>query len=241
MKYIINGVGLIVTGCTCILFAFAVNSSIQNKRNEKKELRAVQDIVTELEYYSFMREYGGGRMKEVIGAAEDLLNAIRDPQVKLSEEEINLDLHKLTWIWMSATPTTSFVALNSSGDFSYISSESLRKKFSNFNADQEKLMQFEAIQARFVDQQLRPFLNRTLDRTTIDSYQTGATLKTRQYPSPFTNTNYELLHNREFANLLTDLLFFTRRLFLPYDRLGDRTIELKEIIKKEYPSIEIYE
>jgi len=180
-------------------------------------------------------------MKEVIAAAEQLLSAIRDPKVQLSKKEIDFDLHKLTWIWLSATPTTKYVALNSSGDFSYISSMPLRNKFSQFGADQEKLLQFEAIQARFVDQQLRPFLNQKMDRTTIDSYQSGRNMDTQQYPSPFTNTNYELLQNREFANLLIDLLFFTKRLFLPYDRMEDRTTEIRELIKKEYPSIELSE
>ena len=239
MKYIAIGLGLFLVGCACILFAFEVNGYYQNKLNTKKELRVVREIVTELDYYNFMRKHGGGRMKEVIGAAENLLNAIRDPEVQLSKEDIDLNLHKLNWVWLSATPITSYVALNSSGDFSFLSSMSLRKKFANFNADQEKLLQFEAIQTRFVDQQLRPFLNHNTDRTTIDSYQFGATLKTKRYSSPFTNTNYKLLKNREFANLLTDLLFFTKRLFLPYDRLGNTTLDIKEIIKKEYTSIEI--
>lgn len=238
LKFLVFTFWIILIGCICILFSLQINNWNNNRQSTEKELRVVRDIVADLNYYSFLREYGGGRMKEVIAAAEQLLSAIRDPKVQLSKKEIDFDLHKLTWIWLSATPTTKYVALNSSGDFSYISSMPLRNKFSQFGADQEKLLQFEAIQARFVDQQLRPFLNQKMDRTTIDSYQSGRNMDTQQYPSPFTNTNYELLQNREFANLLIDLLFFTKRLFLPYDRMEDRTTEMRELIKKEYPSIE---
>lgn len=241
MKYPQFAAGLILALLVCILLAFAIHTSNQNNLIEARELRVVEEILAELDYYKFMREFGGGRMKLIIEAAEQLLAAIRDPKIQLSKETIDLNLHTLTWIWLSATPTTAYVALNSSGDFSVISSKPLRKKFAQFNADQEKLLQFEAIQARFVDQQLRPFLNRNMDRTTIDTYQFGASLKTKYYPSPFSNTNYTLLQNREFANLLIDLLFFTRRLFLPYDRLHNTTFEIADIIEKEYPSIAIHE
>ncbi len=236
MKYRINAVVLTLIGFIWILFAFSINTYFQHRENAKKELRVIQEIKAEIEYYEFLIDRGGERMKTVIGAAERLLKAIRDPEFQLSKEEIELDLHKLTWLWLSATPTTKYVALNASGEFSLISSMTLRNELSSFNADQEKLLQFEAIQVRFVDTQLRPFLNRNMDRTTIDSYQEGASLITKRYPSPFTDSSERLLKNREFANLLLDLLFCTKRIMLPYSRMFGTTGAIKEIIAKEYPS-----
>jgi len=202
IKYTVIAVGLILIGCICILFAFSLNTYSQNKLDAKKELRVIQGIATEMAYYKFLQEAGSGRMKEVIGAAERLLNAIRNSELQPSKNEIELDLHKLTWLFLSATPTTKYVALNASGDFSLISSVSLRNKFTHLNADQEKLLQFETIQVRYVDQQLRPFLNRYIDRTTIDTYQQADSLITKRYPSPFNNPSSDLLKNREFANIL---------------------------------------
>jgi len=214
MKYMAFAVGLILIGCVCILFAFSIDKYTQNKQNAKKELLVVQGITTELEYYKFLQEAGSKRMNEVISAAELLLNVIRNPELHPSKDEIDLDLHKLTWLFLSATPTTKYVALNASGDFSLISSVSLRNKFTHLNADQEKLLQFEAIQVRYVDQQLRPFLNRSMDRTTIDTYQKADSSITTNYTSPFINSTNDLLRNREFANILVDLLFCTKRIML---------------------------
>jgi len=237
INYTVIAVGLILIGCICILFAFSINTYTQNKLNAKKELHVVQGIATELEYYKFLQEAGSERMNEVIGAAERLLNAIRNPKLQPSKDEIDLDLHKLTWLFLSATPTTKYVALNASGDFSLISSVSLRNKFAHLNADQEKLLQFEAIQVRYVDQQLRPFLNRSMDRTTIDTYQKADSLFTTLHPSPFTTSHDDLLRNREFANILVDLLFCTKRIMLPYKRIAIDIKEMEEIIANEYPSI----
>ncbi len=237
MKLLSIGVGLTLIGFICILFAFSVSSYMDERENAKRELRAVEEILSEMEYYEFMIEYGGGRMNEVIAAAERLLDVMRNPEASASKEDIELDLHKLTWLWLSATPTTKYVSLNISGDLNFIRSEELRKELAQFNADQEKLLQFEAIQVRFVDTQLRPFLNKNMDRTVIDSYQEGADLVTKRNPSPFRDTNASLLQNREFANLLVDLIFCTKRLNLPYSRMQGEAEYIREVIAKEYPSL----
>ena len=231
------GLGLTLVGCICILFAFSLSSYLRDKEASKRELRAIQEIKSEIAYYEFMIEKGGGRMNEVIAAAERLLHVIRNPQEKASMEDVELDLHKLTWLWLSATPTTKYVSLIHSGDINFISSAELRSELSQFNADQEKLLQFEAIQVRFVDTQLRPFLNKHIDRTVMDSYQKGADLVFNRFQSPFRNTNSSLLQNREFANLLLDLIFCTKRLNLPYSRMQGEAEYMKEIIAKDYPSI----
>ena len=178
-------------------------------------------------------------MGEVIASAERLLNAMRNPEIHLSKEEIDLDLHKLTWLWLAATPTTEYVALNASGDFGLITSLSLRKKLKELNSDQEKLLQFEAIQVRYVDQQLKPFLNRHVDRTAIDTYQKADRLITSHHSSPLENASRDLLTNREFANILGDLLFCTKRIMLPYKRMAVIIKEMEGIISTEYPSVRV--
>jgi hypothetical protein len=90
-----------------------------------------------------------------------------------------------------------------------------------------------------VNQNLRPFLNRHIDRTTIDTYQKADSLITTRFPSPFKNAPSVLLENREFANIITDLLFFTKRIMLPYRRLAVVMSEMEEIIAKDYPEAKI--
>ncbi|PHS50759.1 MAG: hypothetical protein COB01_11895 [Lutibacter sp.] len=234
-------IGLILAGLICMYFALSINSYRQNQIETKKELRIVQGIAKDISLYKFYHKYGTERMGQVISSAEHLLNAIRNPERQMNKEEIDLHLHKLTWLWLSATPTTEYVALSNSGEINLISSDALRNKFREFNMEQEKLLQFEAIQVRYVDLQLRPFLNSHIDRTTIDTYQKADSLITNHFSSPFKNTSSDLLNNREFANILTDLIFSTKRIMLPYRRMAIVIKEIEEIFTVKYPSIPIVE
>jgi hypothetical protein len=110
-----------------------------------------------------------------------------------------------------------------------------------FHADVEKLIMFEEIQVRYVDQQLRPFLNRNIDRTDMEVF--GALSKpdsviVQYHSSPFEFDLDGLLTNREFANLLVDVGFHTDRLKLPYDRMGIGIDRMRETIEEGYPEVE---
>jgi hypothetical protein len=222
-----------------IVIVFSIGSCTQNQQDGKKELKIVERVGADVSLYKFHHEYGTKRMGEVISAAEVLLEAIKNPEIQLSEDELELNLHKLTWLWLSATPTTEYAALTNSGEIGLVSSEELRRKFKEMNIDQEKLKQFEEIQVSYVNQELRPFLNRHIDRTTIDTYQKADSLITIRLPSPFENTPSDLLKNREFANILTDLIFFTKRIMLPYRRIAVVMNDMEEIIAKDYPEAKI--
>ena len=219
-----------------ILFTILINSCAPDKTNIEKELNIVERIGADISLYKFHEEYGTKRMGTVISAAERLLTAIRNPEIQLTAEELELNLHQLTLLWLSATPTTEYVALTNSGEISLVSSELLRRKFKEMNLDQEKLKQFEEIQLDYVNQELRPFLNSRIDRTTIDTYQKADSLITTRFTSPFKSAPSELLENREFANILIDLLFFTKRIMLPYKRMAVVMQEMEEIISKDYPA-----
>lgn len=238
-KYIAESLRQISVTFTFIIIAFSITSCNQNSSNNEKELQIIERIGAEISHYRFHHEYGTKRMGEVIAAAEHLLNAIRNPEIGLTEAELELDLHKLTWLWLSATPTTEYVALTNSGEISLVSSEALRRKFKEMNMEQEKLKQFEEIQVGYVNQALRPFLNSRMDRTTIDTYQQADSLITTLFPSPFKNTSSTLHKSREFANILTDVLFFTKRIMLPYKRIAVVMDEMEEIISKDYPEAKI--
>ena len=219
--------------------ALSINSCTENQHNADKEKNIVERIGTEVAFYKFHYKYGAKRMGEVITAAEELLNAIQNPENKLTEEQIELNIHKLTWLWLAATPTTEYKALTNSGEIRLVKSETLRRKFKEMNADQEKLLQFEELQINYVNQEIRPYLNSRIDRTTLVTRQNFDALETTRVSSPFNNSPEDLLEEREFANLLVDLLFFTRRIMLPYDRLNEIMIDMEKIVAKDYPDIKI--
>jgi hypothetical protein len=219
----------------------SINSCSEKQKNTNNERIIVERIGTEVAIYKFHYKYGAKRMGEVITAAEELLEAIRNPEIKLTEEQTEFNIHKLTWLWLAATPTTEYKALTNSGEISLVSSETLKKKFKEMNSDQEKLLQFEQLQINYVNQELRPYLNTRIDRTTLRTSQNFDGLKTSKLSSPYKNSPKELLKEREFANLLTDLLFFTKRIMLPYNRLNKITADMENIIAEDYPDVELKE
>jgi hypothetical protein len=109
------------------------------------------------------------------------------------------------------------------------------------NFDQEKLLQFEELQINYVNQELRPYLNKRIDRTTLKTRQNFDALETTKVPSPFNNSPNDLLQDREFANLLVDLLFFTNRIMLPYNRLNKIMADMEIIIAEDYPDVVLKE
>ncbi len=222
-----------------ILIICFTSSCNQNERNTEQELLLVERIGVDIALYQFHYKYGTSRMGEVIKSGNVLLEATRDPEVQLTSEEIELNVHKLTQLWQAATLTTAYVSAMNSGELSLLSSERLRRKFKEMNANQERLKHFEAVQVDYINRELRPFLNKNIDRTTLVTNQRFDSFETTRRSSPFKNNPSELLKNREFANIVVDVLFFTERIMLPYNRLNILMEEMEEIIAEDYPSVKI--
>ena len=91
----------------------------------------------------------------------------------------------------------------------------------------------------YVNRELRPFLNKNIDRTTLATNQRFDSSETTKLPSPLENNPSELLKNREFANIVVDVLFFTERIMLPYKRLNILMEDMEKIITEDYPSVKI--
>lgn len=217
------------------LLIFACNNQ---QHDSKKEEQIVQRIAGDVALYQFHFKFGATRMTKVITAAQELLEAIRNPDVTLTETEIELKVHTLTNLWLAAIPTTEYVALVNSGEISLVSSQTLLRKFKEMNNDLEKLLQFEELQINYINQELRPFLNKHTDNTIYYTSQNFNTKGPKRLSSRFKSSAKELLNNREFANLLVDVLFFTERVMLPYNRLNTIMTDMDKIIAEEYPKVE---
>ncbi|MCJ7468294.1 MAG: DUF6090 family protein [Maribacter sp.] len=235
LKYAIGEIVLVVIG---ILIALQINTWNQARINTKEERRIYQDLAEELEFNQFLLDHGRGTMGEVIAVAERLLSRINAPEAPIKEDDFDRDIDKLTWEWVSGRPTTLYDALSGSGDFTLITSPVMRKKLADLKTNQELLIAFEALQHRFVDEQLRPFLNKTVDRTKVRSSLEGAEWNVTRHTSIFPPSKGELLQNREFANLLIDLLFFTERITKTYSRIEQDIDQIDSLIVSKYPDIQ---
>jgi len=220
-----------------ILISYSMVACTHKQQDTTKEQEVVERIAGDVALYQFHFKYGATRMTEVITAANELLEAIRNPEITLTEEEIELKAHKLTYLWIAAIPTTEYVALVNSGEISLVRSQALKRKFKEMNNDIEKLLQFEELQISYINQELRPFLNRHTDKTLYYTNQNFNSTGPKRLPSPFESSANQLLEDREFANLLVDVLFFTERIMLPYNRLNTLMNDMDSIIAKEYPSV----
>ena len=220
------------------LSVILVFSCSNQQQGTKKEEQIVQRIAGDVALYQFHFKFGATRMTKVITAAKELLEAIRNPNVTLTENEIELKVHTLTYLWLAAIPTTEYVALVNSGEIGLVSSQTLLRKFKEMNNDLEKLLQFEELQINYINQELRPFLNKHTDNTIYYTSQNFNTKGPERLSSLFKSSAKELLNNREFANLLVDVLFFTERIMLPYNRLNTIMSDMDKIIAEEYPNVE---
>lgn len=119
-----------------LIFCYTSSCNLQ-ERNTQQELLLVERIGVDIAFYQFHYMYGTSRMGEVIKSGNVLLEAMRDPEIQLTDEEIELHVHKLTQLWQAATLTTAYVSAMNSGELSLLTSERLRQKFKEMNANQE--------------------------------------------------------------------------------------------------------
>ncbi|HPG09024.1 MAG: hypothetical protein KDC59_21055 [Saprospiraceae bacterium] len=238
-NYLVYALGEIILVVIGILLALKINNWNQDRKNATQEQRILQDILKNLERNQFLKERGVITWQDVISTADSLLQVMHHPTQRPSNEQLDLMIHKLTINWSSATSVTMYDVLSGSGDLGLVSSALIRSKLADYKANMEFLIKFEDVQSRFVDQQLRPFLNRFVDRGVFrSSIQKGELVITRNQPL-FTSSYDELLRSREFANLLEDLTIFTRKLIGVYGRLGNDMEQIDSLILLAYPSQEI--
>jgi hypothetical protein len=236
-KYMLYAIGEIVLVVIGILIALQINTWNQERINAREEERIFQDLAEELEYNYFLIEHGKNTMTEVVSASKRMLAKINNEVLTFSEDSFNRDLAKLTMVWVSGRPTTLYDVLSASGDFKLISNPILRKKLADLKRNQESLIRFEDIQYRFVDEQLRPFLNKNFDRTKIRVRFKSADQVATEHYSAFEPNTEELIYNREFANLLTDLIFFSDRIKTNYQRIEDDNYQIDSLIKVKFPDL----
>ncbi len=238
-RYLLYALGEIILVVIGILLALQINTWNQARINAKEERRIYQDLAEEMEFNTFLLQNGRKTMEQVIITADHFLTIINDPTTPFKEADLYEEVNKLTWVWVSGRSTSLYDVLSGSGDFNLIGSPVMRKKLADLKANQEILLRFEGIQNDFVDDQLRPFLNKNVDRTKVRSRIEASTLITTLHSSIFPSASGELLQNREFANLLIDLKFFTDRIIKAYYRIEKDITQIDSLIALKYPGLKV--
>ena len=243
-KYIIYATGEVLLVMIGILLALQVNNWNEKRLASMEEDNLYCLIHQEMELYNFYHKEGHERYTDVISASEHLLLLINDPSIEHSEEQIDSYLSALgrRWLTGAGSVTNIYDLLISSGKLEFLNSSEVKESLRNFNSHLEYMFTFEEIQAYFVDNRLNPYLDKYIDRISIfaERFDLNKSLHTGRF-----KTSYRaLLDDREFANLLIELIRHSRTLIQTYDRIGNFIATIDSIAVQNCPLLKeepIYE
>ncbi len=237
-RYLIYATGEILLVVIGILIALQINDWNQARLNSKEDRRISQDILDQFQLYRFLFKNGMGTWETVVGSANTLLLIINDPAIRPDDEKLAMYIHQLTLNWLSGTSTTIYDVLASSGDLEIISSDLLRNTLAELKYQMEHLNHSEEYYVQFVNQEFLPFLNRFVDRSDVRGNYVKGQWIISHHASPFKSSFDDLIQSREFANLLTDLIYASNRSINVYQRLEKNLDQIDSLILAKYPSIQ---
>ena len=199
--YAIGEVALIVIG---ILIAVEIGDRNQVRMDRTEEQRLLAAISDELGQYIFLVETGMERGEEIVAASERLMMAMKNPSISFDTAQFDRDISAVLsnrWFNGSGETTSIYDVLVEGGRLGLISSKDLQRELKRLKINFGFLLNYELLQASFVDNQLSPFLNQYINRLAL----TGEALEIDPalYDSPFTTDREALLKSRAFSNLLT--------------------------------------
>jgi hypothetical protein len=233
IKYFRYAIGEIVLVVIGILIALQVNNWNVNRLNLKIEKQLINAINEKMKYNNFQYEMGYTRYNEVIEAARELIILSNTFDSLPSPKKLDYLMHNLTkrFLLGKSNETSIYDEMIGSGQLSLLSSIELRKNLTALKANLELLASYEEIQNNFVDFQLNPYLNKYVDKISIASngYSTDKTDYDKQFVNAFSNlgtnntvTMYsEFITDKEFKNLLVDLIYYTQTLIPIYNRIQE--------------------
>ena len=207
-KYLSYALGEVLLVTVGILLALQVNNWNQNLLDSREESRLLSALSEEMQLNRFRYERGMQLQDGILVAAERLLVATHNPVERPSEKQIDQDIPKLMGRFFLTTSSSTYDVLVGSGQLGLLSSAELRTQLAGLKLQMELLGTYEVIQANYVDEQLSPFLNRSMDR--LSGVSEELELSDQVYASRFSSSYDDLLASRTFANLLVDLIRHTR-------------------------------
>ena len=215
--YAIGEIGLVVIG---ILIALQINNWNQARIDRIEEQRLLALIHTELNNYLWLQERGSRRQENMLAAIERLLHAMKGTS-ELDSIQLDQDLHRIystRWIAGAGTATNVYDVLVNGGKLGILTSHELQKRLALLKEQFTYTRIYDQYQADFIDNQLSPFLNQYIDRLSISRGELN--IDCTLYESPFSTSYDKLLTNREFSNLLAELIKHTRPIVRAYRRVN---------------------
>ena len=236
-KYLLYATGEILLVMIGILLALQVNNWNQERLDHIEEQRLLELIHTEMENYLWLQERGSRRQENMLAAIERLLHAIKGSSV-LDKVQLDQDLHRIystRWVAGAGTATNVYDVLVNGGKLGILTSHELQRRLALLKEQFTYTRIYDQFQADFIDNQLSPFLNQYIDRLSISRGELN--IDSTLYESPFSSSYDELLTNREFSNLLAELIKHTRPVVGAYRRVNRQLTIIDSIIVAGNPTL----
>ena len=236
-RYLLYAIGEILLVMIGILLALQVNNWNEHRLALLEEEKLYCTMHQDMKLFHFYKEEGHSSYTSVILAAEQLLLLINDPSVKTSEEQIDEYLSALgkRWLTGAGSVTNIYDLLISSGKLELLNSTEVKRNLQLLNSHLEYMFTYEELQAHFVDNRLNPYLDKNIDRISTSAKRLD--LNESLYTSRFKTSYRMLLDDREFANLLIELIKHSRRLVQTYDRMGLNIVTIDSIAVQNCPTV----
>lgn len=241
-RYLLYAFGEILLVVIGILIALQINNWNQQRLNNQEESKLVQSISEKIEFNKFQYNVGLNRYQEVINSAQQLLQDIHSPNTQRNQQQFEEDLHSITkrFLMGKSNSVSIYDEMIGAGQLTLLSSDDLRKSITSLKANLLLLESYEDIQINFVENQLNPFLNRNTDIISIyangsisDSsfYDRSIAIDYRSFYQEEDSSSYDLLmQNREFSNILFELIKQTKTVLPIYKRIGENISDIESII-----------
>lgn len=237
--YAIGEIALVVIG---ILIALQVNNWNQNRLEAKEEKEILKAISKDMKrVHSYLRVCSDAH-QNILDASNRLLNVAHSISYPTSEETIKTDISLLFGRCLVGEGLTENIydVLMGSDQLEILSSKILRNEIGSLDSWIGTLIPYDQLQAEFVDAQLKPFVNKFVDRTEMRhiSPSWSAKIDTAGFETRFTSSYIELLKEREFANLLVDLIIHTKGVIGMYVFIENSMGVIDSILLSEMPLLE---
>jgi hypothetical protein len=194
-----EGVAVVVS----ILLAFSIDAWWQNRQEHADERVVLESIASELRQLAEQFERSQHYVNALRESARTLLLSSGNPDISLSDKEIDTLLADLTWYTApNQLPTPELDSLISSGDISLISNFSLRRRLAVLPASLNRLRSATLRSNNFFNNEFMPYLARNASIQQIynaDDYQPG--FPNNAYPD---DTYYAWSLNKSHTPLLDD-------------------------------------
>ncbi len=219
-KYTVYAIGEILLVMIGILLALQVNNWNQNRLNNQEEERILDAIVKDMDNIVDYCNVCNLVQKQVIESGNRLLDGSAGGEGKPASDIDIQDVIKRCFVGEGLV-NNIYDVLMSSDQLDLLDSRELRRRLGRLDAWIGTMIPYETLQAEYVDQQLKPVINRIMDRSLSE---------------PESEID-ELVADKEFKNTLLDHLSHTRSITIMYSRILSEVSYIDSLVIIERPEL----